>query len=237
MGRNPGQGRRPGPAPAPAHARPHQQRRTPRTPRTPPPAPALPMTDGYRHEPGPGPRLRADVVDVYIVRGAWGQPQPSRAPQLLLIKRAKPPLLGTWHPVMGHIEPGERAWQAAAREASEETALDVWAPPCAGFFALEQVHPFYIAALDCVVLSPRFLALVEPPWEPTLNHEHSAARWVQLDEAHSHVTWPGQRAALAEIRDALSRSPSPHSRPHADPGRQHAAPMTLDLLRLPPPTR
>lgn len=170
-----------------------------------------------------GPRLRADVVDVYIVRGHRPASPAADSPQLLLLKRDKPPLLHTWHPVMGHIEPGERAWQAAAREALEETALDVWKPPCAGFFALEQVHPFYIASLDCLVLSPRFLALVDHPWEPTLNHEHSAARWVPLDRAHQHLTWPGQRATLAEILHALTPTP-------------HTEPSTLDLLRLPPPT-
>lgn len=167
---------------------------------------------GYRPRPGQGPLVRTDVVDVYIARRGEDLQL-----ELLQIQRAKSPLLGTWQPVMGHIEAGETALQAAVREMGEEvglmlpaTAAHTRAEPAAddgpqGLWALEQVHPFYIAAIDCVVLSPRFVALVGPQWTPRLNDEHTAWRWSRLATAHRTFMWPGQLAAVREIGDLLDR--------------------------------
>ncbi len=157
---------------------------------------------GYRAQPGHGPRVRSDVVDVYVVkrggaragRGAW---------RALQVRRAKDPLRGMWQPVMGHIEAGETALQAGARELREEVGL--CGPGAArgvllGAWALEQVHPFYLAAIDCIVLSPRLLVHVAHDWEPALNAEHDAARWVPLARAERWFMWPGQAAALREAQ-------------------------------------
>lgn len=140
------------------------------------------------------------MVDLYVVRRG-----DARGYQALQLRRTREPLARTWQPVMGHALAGERATQTVAREAREEIGLDLVALASAGrVWQLEQVHPFYIAAIDCVVLSPRFLALVEPGWGPTLNHEHDASRWVGLDDADRHFTWPGQLAALREIERILA---------------------------------
>jgi len=155
--------------------------------------------DGYRR-PGPraalpGPRLRADVIDVYVFRTTNAR---RRAPvEFLQLLRATPPLEGTWHPVMGHIEPGETAVDAARRELREELSLA--APALVDLFALEQVHPYYLPALDAIVCSPRFAARVEPRWQPRLNAEHSRHRWVKADTAPARFMWPGQRAAITEV--------------------------------------
>ena len=69
---------------------------------------------------------------------------------------------------------------------------------------MEQVHPFYIAAIDSVVLSPRFVVEVAPGWEPTLNAEHTAARWVDAAAASRAFMWPGQRHAIREILELLA---------------------------------
>ncbi len=155
---------------------------------------------GYRPppEPGRGPRVRTDVIDVYIVR------RNAADLELLQIKRARDPLKDTWQPVMGHIEPGESAPRAALREASEEVGLTTTDPRVLGFYALEQVHPFYIAAIDSVVMSPRFVVEVAPGWEPTLNAEHTAARWVPAARADRAFMWPGQLAAIREIAALLA---------------------------------
>lgn len=149
---------------------------------------------GYRVTPGAGPRVRADVVDVYILR----RPRPRAGWQVLQVRRAKDPLRATWQPVMGHIEPGETAVEAAARELREEVGLVASSPDFVGAWALEQVHPFYLAAIDCIVLSPRFVVQVHAGWEPTLNREHDAHRWVPAAQSMRFFLWPGQHAAIRE---------------------------------------
>ncbi len=55
------------------------------------------------------------TVDVLLEEGG----------KILLVKRAFPPFKGRWALPGGYIEYGERAEEAAAREAKEETGLDV----------------------------------------------------------------------------------------------------------------
>ncbi len=160
--------------------------------------------DGYRRTPTGGPSIRADVVDVYVAREAAGG-----GFEFLQALRAKQPLRDSWHPIMGHCEPGETAVGCALRELREETGLGApGAAAAARVWALEQVHPFFIASLDAIVLSPRFVALAPSGWEPTLNAEHSAWRWVAEGETDARFMWPGQRAAcreaLALLRDRRS---------------------------------
>jgi len=148
-----------------------------------------------------GPRIRTDIVDLYVLR-------PTGASfQVLQLLRAEAPLAGTWQPVMGHVEKGETAVAAAAREAGEELGLNLAdEQSCIDLFALEQVHPFFIAELDAVVLSPRIVAVVGEGWEPSLNHEHEAIRWQPIESAPAAFMWPGQRAALGEILSLLDRA-------------------------------
>lgn len=132
-----------------------------------------------------GPRVRTDIVDVYVIR----------ADQLLMLRRSREPLLGQWHPIMGHIEAGERAMDTAIRELREEVALD--ASHIESWYQLEQTFPFFLADRDEVHLSPRFVVLAYASFEPALNDEHDAHKWIAFDE--SKLLWPGQRHALREI--------------------------------------
>lgn len=184
--------------------------------------------DGYRLTPRGGPSVRTDVVDVYVFRrceseSTGGTPVPRHADlslpreapshaqmvEFLQVLRASEPLADTWHPVMGHIEPGETAVRCALRELDEELGLCVGGggkrrdPALVGVWALEQVHPFFIAELDAIVMSPRFAAEVTSEWSPRLNDEHSAHRWVAQEDAARMFMWPGQRAAVREIVESL----------------------------------
>lgn len=141
------------------------------------------------------PIFRCDVVDLYVVRRALGAGH-----EVLQLRRAREPLAGTWQPIMGHIEPGETAVAAMLREAREEVGLDVRTVEC---WQLEQTYPFFIAATDTVMISPRFVVRVERAWEARLNGEHDAHRWVAMGDADRHFTWPGQLAALREIERIL----------------------------------
>lgn len=143
------------------------------------------------------PRIRADLVDVYIFRR-------SPAIEFLQLFRAPEPgsaLAQTWQPIMGHIEDGETAAACALRELKEEAGLAVGDPALLGVWALEGVHPFYIAGRDAIMLSPRFAAEAAPGWRPTLNEEHTDSRWVA--DVGASFMWPGQRAAIAELLEML----------------------------------
>ena len=147
----------------------------------------------------PGAKLRTDIVDVYVFRRPERDVLLDNAPQFLQMLRSGPPLDNTWQPVMGHMEPWETAPQCALRELEEETGLARESDELLGFWALDQVHPFYIAELDSVVMSPRFAAEAAPGWEPRLNAEHSVVRWVTQGTLEESFMWPGQRAALREV--------------------------------------
>lgn len=132
----------------------------------------------------------------------------SRTIELLQLKRASDPLGGTWHPIMGHVEEGETVRSTISREVAEEVGLEIGSPEVLGFWALEQVHPFYLDALDCIVMSPRFVIEVCTQWEPTLNEEHSDVRWIGAPlhgglSMREFFLWPGQRRAVEEILEII----------------------------------
>ncbi|MBX3359169.1 MAG: NUDIX domain-containing protein [Phycisphaeraceae bacterium] len=174
---------------------------------------------GYRPQPLGGVTVRTDIVDVYVFRAIatgdgraplvveseeTGEASQVHGVEFLQLHRIGDPLAGTWQPVMGHIEAGESAVQAAVREMEEELGLTAESGLVA-LWALEQVHPFYIAAIDSIVLSPRLVAQVSAAWTPRLNEEHSEFRWVSWSEVWRRFMWPGQIAACGEIVEHLLR--------------------------------
>lgn len=122
--------------------------------------------------------------------------------------RSGPPLENTWHPVMGHVEAGETSAACAVREMREELGLSPQTTAWRGMWALEQVHPFYIAAIDTVVVSPRFCVEVGPVWTPVLNDEHAEFRWVRETDVDAMFMWPGQKATCREILREVVRDAS-----------------------------
>ncbi|GMV25988.1 MAG: hypothetical protein AMXMBFR58_20190 [Phycisphaerae bacterium] len=143
----------------------------------------------------PGPAIRTDVVDVYIFR------RDEHRVEFLQLRRVGDPLGGTWQPIMGHIHDGETAVQTALRELGEEVGLDAGqsAAWVVGVWALDQVHPYFIARSNQIMLSPRFACEVRPGWEPVLNDEHDAARWIDTADVPWAFMWPGQMGAIDEI--------------------------------------
>jgi dihydroneopterin triphosphate diphosphatase len=146
----------------------------------------------------PGPKIRADIVEVFVFRyGTDGL-------EFLQMLRRGGAVQESWQPVMGHCEPWETAVQCALRELEEETSLARESDKLLGFWALEQVHPFFMAEQNTIVMSPRFACKVDPDWEPRPNGEHSASRWVRHNRLEENFMWPGQLAALREIASHIT---------------------------------
>jgi dATP pyrophosphohydrolase len=153
------------------------------------------------------PAIRTDIVDVYLFR-RWPDETIARGEpmvELLQLFRSRSPLAESWQPVMGKIIGDETAPEAARREVMEEVGLGPDDPAAVGFWALEQVSPFYLPELDAVVMSPRFALEVTGTWRPVLNHEHTDFRWISAHQANRYFMWPGQLAAVREITGAIVR--------------------------------
>lgn len=150
---------------------------------------------GYRPAaPSGGASIRADIVEAHVFRVT-----PGGGVEFLQLRRTREPMRGAWHPVLGHCGAGERSVACVVRELREEIGLDVRSDSCEGLFALEQVHPFYVATIDAVVCGPRFAARVTGAFTPRLNEEHDGARWIGAASVEDACVWPGQRLACAEI--------------------------------------
>ena len=144
-------------------------------------------------------RVRTDIIDAYIFRRS------ARRVEMLQLRRTTSPLQGTWQPVMGHARRGESAVKCLWRELREETGLTRRSAGFVRAWALSQVHPYYLADLDAIVISPCFAVEVSRGWAPRLNAEHDDARWVEARRPERSFMWPGQILAVRELVGSLGR--------------------------------
>jgi 8-oxo-dGTP pyrophosphatase MutT (NUDIX family) len=141
--------------------------------------------------------LRPDLIDCWIFRV-----EADGAVEILLIRRSSGRILpGLWQCVSGSIEPNERVALAALREVEEETGFGPDA--IEAFFDLDLVNQFHEPSVDAVMVSAVFAVRVRSGVEPVLSIEHTAFRWLALDEARREVVWPGYRDAIDRIREHL----------------------------------
>lgn len=125
--------------------------------------------------------------------------------ELLLLRRTGSTLSGEWCQIAGGIEHGETAWQAALREAEEETGLALKA-----LYSADICEQFYEADRDAITLTPVFVAFAPTDCTVRLNDEHDDFRWLSLDEAAALLPFAGQRATLEHIKkEFVDRQPNP----------------------------
>jgi dihydroneopterin triphosphate diphosphatase len=134
---------------------------------------------------------------VVLRRSAQGEAE------VLLLRRSRGTFAGAWTFVMGGVEDGERATDAARRELFEETGLQLEALFTAGY-----LDAFYDPLRDRIVHVPFFVVYVAPG-AAALEDVHDAHRWVSFAEASELLEFAAQRHALNEIqRDFVARTPS-----------------------------
>ena len=132
-------------------------------------------------------------VDVLVIRPNHGDYE------ILMARRSEDKYMGgTWQLISGGLEPDETAWQAALRELREETAL---VP--AEFYRLSTLTSFYRPDNDTLYMAPMFCALVTKDAMVTINAEHTAFEWVNVNDANAKLMWPSDREGLAEVQSVI----------------------------------
>src|SRR5690348_5826155 len=115
---------------------------------------------------------RCSLVSVIPVRGHGEEAR------TLLLHRAKAHLQGLWTYAAGHLEPGEKAWQAALRELAEETGLQP-----TELYSADQCETYYDVRAECIAVVPAFVAFVAEDAAVCLDDEHDAHAWLTFPEA------------------------------------------------------
>ena len=147
------------------------------------------------------PRLRSNIVAVYVVRPA------SVGIEILMLQRPEDHrFANAWQTVGGHIEEkqGETAWQAALRELDEETSL-----PVERWYRIDRPESFYNPDNDTIYLVPAFVALVAADARPRLSDEHQAFRWQDPETAAASVDWAAMRDSILLVAEAFGDPANP----------------------------
>jgi 8-oxo-dGTP diphosphatase len=131
-----------------------------------------------------------------------------RGPQILVVKRGKPPFLGQWSIPGGGLHHGERLEDAVCREVIEETGITIRIGGLIGVFeALPRDHA------DEGLLSHTILIDYWAEWEagePVAGDDAADAEFVSIDEALRRVSWDETRRAIAgaaKLRNTVKERP------------------------------
>jgi dATP pyrophosphohydrolase len=149
------------------------------------------------------PDSKPDAVAVVVLRRAASAGGSGEHAEVLLLRRAGGAFAGAWTFVMGGVEDGERATDAARREILEETGCEATA-----LFTAGELDAFYDPVRDRIVHVPFFVAYLadgEVALEPGVHDKH---RWVTFAQAAELLEFASHRRVLDEIhREFFARPP------------------------------
>ncbi len=135
------------------------------------------------------------VVGVGIV--AW------RDDRVLLVRRAYPPRQGEWSIPGGHQELGETVFEAAVREAREETGLSV--RPREILTVIDAIRRDDAGAVTHHYTLVEVLADAGPG-DAVAGDDADAVRWATLDEADRLIAWSQTRRLIRLADDRRGRT-------------------------------
>lgn len=107
---------------------------------------------------------------------------------------------GLWSLPGGHIEPGERAQDAALREVREETQVE------AAILGLVDVHDVLLRGSDGTLVAHYVLAVYYGRWlggKPTAGGDSQEARFVALDTLDRYEMTPEARPIITRAKGLL----------------------------------
>ena len=120
--------------------------------------------------------------------------------KVLLVKRAKPPL-GFWAFPGGHVEPGERLEEAAARELFEETGMTASFRGLVGLYDVIRRDEAGLVTLHYVIAC--YLGLAGPG-EPSPASDAADAQWADPDRLQAYTLAPNIAEAVAAARALIA---------------------------------
>jgi 8-oxo-dGTP diphosphatase len=112
-----------------------------------------------------------------------------RGPEVLLIRRGRPPKQGEWSLPGGRIEPGERVMDAALRELREETGVEA---EITGLIdVVDGLFPEAGRHYVLIDYAARWLS-----GEPVAGDDALEARFVALDKVGALIDWNETRRII-----------------------------------------
>ena len=113
------------------------------------------------------------------------------ADRLLMVRRGRPPAVGTWSVPGGRVEPGEALPEAVLRELREETGVEGLCGELLGWAELIDDDQ-HVVILD-------FIVTTLDPVEPVAGDDADAAEWVPLDKVGERDLAPGLGELLLDV--------------------------------------
>ena len=123
-----------------------------------------------------------------------------REGKVLLVQRAKPPL-GIWAFPGGHVEPGERLEEAAARELREETGLSARFQGLVGLYDVIRRDASGLLTVHYVIAC--YLGIAGEG-EPVAASDAAAVAWVEPERLDGITLAPNMAVAIARAKEMLS---------------------------------
>jgi 8-oxo-dGTP diphosphatase len=123
--------------------------------------------------------------------------------KVLLAQRSKPPLTGIWSLPGGHIEPGEKAIEAAHRELGEETCSQ------ADLKGLVDIVDVIVRHDDGSLRAHYVISVFYGVWlngDAQPESDCQAVEWVSLDRLTERPITEGTEAIIARAAAALKDS-------------------------------